>query len=84
MSEIKNKITVKYFALLREQAKRDQEDLESFATTPLELFSELQKKYGFRIDQKILRVAINNQFAKMDTLLKPNDIVVFLPPVAGG
>ena len=60
------------------------EVFETTAQTPSELYSELQAKNGFSIDQDALRVAINGDFAEFDVSLSKGDEVVFIPPVAGG
>jgi molybdopterin-guanine dinucleotide biosynthesis protein A len=77
-------LRVQYFALLRDQAKRSDEQLESFAATPRDLYSELRQRYRFTLDADSLRVAINAEFADWAQPLKAGDEVVFIPPVAGG
>ena len=83
MNETKE-IRLGYFAILREQAGCDGEVFETTAQTPSELYSELQAKNGFSIDQDALRVAINGDFSEFDVSLSKGDEVVFIPPVAGG
>ncbi len=75
---------VRYFALLREQAGRTQELVESSACTPGELFRELSERHALKWRPELLRAVINEQYADMDTPLKDGDRVVFVPPVAGG
>ena len=75
---------VQYFALLREQAGRREEALQSRAGTARELYQELAARYPFTLAPELLRVAINAEFADWDTPLRPGDAVVFIPPVAGG
>jgi molybdopterin converting factor subunit 1 len=82
MSE--KKISVQYFALLREQRGCSQETLESSAETPLALYRHLQGLHGFRLEPDLLKVAVNDAFVSWETPLKPGDRVVFIPPVAGG
>ena len=78
------RITVEYFALLREQAGRRAETLTSDAATPRELYAELARRYPFTLTSEQLRVAINAEFADWAAPLQDGDAVVFLPPVAGG
>ncbi len=78
------RIRVQYFALLREQAKCSQEDVETVAATPAALFGELRRRHNFTLGQGQLKVAINGEFSSWDKALSPNDVVVFIPPVAGG
>lgn len=78
------RITVQYFALLREQAGRREETVESRARTPRELYAELAARYPFSLAPELLRVAINAEFGDWSTPLSEGDAVVFIPPVAGG
>ncbi len=77
-------IKIQYFAVLREQRGLSDETLETSAETPEQLYHHLRKTYGFHLATEQLQVAINNEFCTMDSLLKNNDHVVFIPPVAGG
>lgn len=77
-------LKVQYYALFREQAGRSEELLETTATTPEELYRELQARYPFKLRQQQLKVAINTGFSDWHTPLKTGDTVVFIPPVAGG
>jgi molybdopterin-guanine dinucleotide biosynthesis protein A len=77
-------LRVQYFAILREQAGRSDETLESTAATPRELYTELRARYPFTLDAERLRVAVNADFGDWDQPLRQGDTVVFIPPVAGG
>lgn len=74
------KVTIHYFAMLRDEARRDSEVRTTNALTPRELYAEL----GFTMPVRNLRAAINDAFVGMDTPLKDGDEVTFVPPVAGG
>jgi molybdenum cofactor guanylyltransferase len=78
------RLSVQYYALLREQAGRREEDLVSGAPTAQELYAELARRYRFSLASGALRVAINGEFADWSTPLADGDAVVFIPPVAGG
>jgi molybdopterin-guanine dinucleotide biosynthesis protein A len=78
------RVTVQYFALLREQAGRGSETLQTRARTPRELYGELSRRYPFSLDAAQLRVAINSEFGDWSATLRDGDAVVFIPPVAGG
>ena len=78
------RIDVQYFALLREQAGRARESLETAARTPAELYAELQARYGFSLPVDMLRVAVNDEFGDWTQPLVAGDSIVFIPPVAGG
>jgi molybdopterin-guanine dinucleotide biosynthesis protein A len=77
-------LRIQYFALLREQAGRSDETLESTAATPRELYAELRARHPFTLDAERLRVAVNAEFGDWDQPLEHGDTVVFIPPVAGG
>jgi molybdopterin-guanine dinucleotide biosynthesis protein A len=78
------RLRVRYFAVLREQAGRSTEELETQATTPRELYEELRRRRGLTLAPEFLRVAVNDEFGDWRSLLADGDTVVFLPPVAGG
>ena len=78
------RLRVRYFAVLREQAGRSTEELETQAATPGELYEELRRRRGLTVAPEFLRVAVNDEFGDWRSLLADGDTVVFLPPVAGG
>jgi molybdopterin converting factor subunit 1 len=75
---------IRFFAVLREQAGLSALDVTTSARTPAELYAELAASHGLTFSASLLRVAINDCYATMDTPLSPGDRVVFIPPVAGG
>ena len=76
-------IKIEYFAVLREIAGRDAEELQTDAGTPAGLYAQLGQRYAFPA-QGSMKVAINDEFEDWDTILNDGDAVVFIPPVAGG
>lgn len=78
------KINVKYFALLKEQASKSFESIDTTASTPELLYKELAGQYNFSLNVSRVKVSVNNEFKSIDTVLQENDTVVFIPPVAGG
>ena len=78
------KVTIHYFALLKDEAHKAQEIVETEAVTCQELYQQLRLKYDFSLDLKYLQVAVNDQFTHFDHQLNSGDKVVFIPPVAGG
>ena len=77
-------VRVQYFALLREQAGRSDEALSTRSHTAAQLYAELRQRYPFSLGPETLRVAINTEFADWSQPLVDGDLVVFIPPVAGG
>ena len=80
----RKQIKVQYYALLREQAGRSDETLETVARTPRELYEELKNRHPFSLAPEMLRVAVNAEFGEWSQPLADGDSVVFIPPVAGG
>ena len=78
------RVSVRYFALLREQAGRGSEALQTAARTPQELYEQLQRERGLQLAPQFLRVAVNDEFGDWQQPLADGDTVAFLPPVAGG
>jgi molybdopterin-guanine dinucleotide biosynthesis protein A len=77
-------IKIHYYALMREQAGRSEEMLETTASTPADLYGELAVRHGFTLSRDQLKVAVNSEFSDWSRKLAANDAVVFIPPVAGG
>jgi molybdopterin-guanine dinucleotide biosynthesis protein A len=77
-------LKVQYYALMREQAGRSEETLETSAATPADLYGELIARYGFTLTREQLKVAVNSEFSEWSRPLAAGDAVVFIPPVAGG
>jgi molybdopterin-guanine dinucleotide biosynthesis protein A len=77
-------LKIQYYALMREQAGRSEETLETSASTPADLYQELVARYGFTLSRDQLKVAVNSEFSDWSRKLNVGDAVVFIPPVAGG
>jgi molybdopterin synthase sulfur carrier subunit len=77
-------ITVEYYAQLREQAGCSRELLATGVALLAVLYGELRQRHGFRLDTAQLKVAVNAQFRDWEQPLAEGDVVVFIPPVAGG
>lgn len=77
-------LRVQYYAILREQAGRSEETLDTTAATPAELYDELRRRHPFQLTSSQLKVALNSEFSDWQAPLEHGDTVVFIPPVAGG
>ena len=77
-------VRIQYYAILREQAGRSEETVDTSAGTPAELYAELRQRHPFQLTAAHLKVALNSEFGDWQTPLKHGDTVVFIPPVAGG
>ena len=83
-AKIAKTVRVQYYAILREQAGRSEETLDTSAGTAAELYAELRQRHPFQLTSAQLKVALNSEFSDWQTPLKHGDTVVFIPPVAGG
>ncbi|MBS0395967.1 MAG: MoaD/ThiS family protein [Proteobacteria bacterium] len=77
-------VQVQYYAVLREQAGRSEERVETAAATPAALYEELRARHGLKLARAQLRVAVDGEFADWNAPLADGARVVFIPPVAGG
>jgi len=78
------RLTVRYFAMFREHAGRDEEIVESRAATAADLFADLKDRHGSNEPLAHCKVAVNDQLVGWDAPLSDGDIVLLFPPVAGG
>jgi len=82
------KVTVLYFAGLREQLGTSGEDLDVSPTTVAGLRSQLMARGGAwqsaLAQGRALRVAVNQEMAQPTTPVRPGDEIAFFPPVTGG
>ena len=78
------KITVRYFALFREQAGIDGETIELQAETAADVYQQTQHRHGSTEPLGHCKVAINDEMADWDSLIADGDVILLFPPVAGG
>lgn len=77
-------IHVRYYALLKEAAGKDEEEISTSAATAHDLFEEIRCKYNLPYGHNSFKVSINSEFMNWDTGIEHGDEVGFIPPVAGG
>ncbi|VAX36289.1 hypothetical protein MNBD_UNCLBAC01-871 [hydrothermal vent metagenome] len=78
------KITIQYYAILREKRGVSEECIETELDTACALYEELKQKHNFLLSIESLKVSINEEFVDWKTVIHSGDIIVFIPPVAGG
>ena len=79
-----NQFTVKWFAAYREATGLAEEQVQSSASSPSELFAEMTEQHPALGQYNRALVAINDQLASWDAALNGGEQVLFFPPVAGG
>ncbi len=77
------RVQIEYFAILREHAGKNAEEVQTEAGTVGELFDELADRYAFP-QMSSMKVAVNAEFDAWDARITEGDSIVFIPPVAGG
>lgn len=78
------KITINYFAILRDHAGKNSETLETSCANYRELYSKLKEQYDFSLSECMIQVAVNDEFTTLEAPIVSGAKVVFIPPVAGG
>jgi molybdopterin synthase sulfur carrier subunit len=84
------KLTVRFFASLKEQLGKDVEeiDLPAGVATVAALRAHLVKRGGdwqaAFAEKKLVRAAVNQEMVQAAAAIKPGDEVAFFPPVTGG
>ena len=78
------KVTIKYFALFRDRAGKDEEVWSTPSTTFSELFDEVSSEYQFNLEKKFIRVARNESYCGFEEVIEEGDVISFLPPLSGG
>jgi molybdopterin synthase sulfur carrier subunit len=78
-------VKIRYFALLKDLVGHAEESLLVPAGTNAgDVYLRLAEKYAFPLALTDVRVAVNDEFTTASHPLQPNDLLVFIPPVAGG
>ena len=77
-------ITVRYFAMFREQAGVDEETLSLDVKTAADVFEQTKSRHGSEEPSGHCKVAINDEMADWASPVEDGDLVLLFPPVAGG
>lgn len=77
-------ITVRYFAVFRENAGVGEETLQIEAATAADVFDATRERHGSAEPLGHCKVAINDEMADWDAAVEDGDVVLLFPPVAGG
>ncbi|MGO1002426.1 MoaD/ThiS family protein [Lysobacter sp. CA196] len=79
-----SRLTVLYFASLRDAAGVASESVEADAADLRGLYESLRQRHGFVLPVDRLRVAVDGAFARWDEAPRAGSEVAFIPPVSGG
>ena len=77
-------ITVRYFAMFRENAGLGEEMLQLDAATAMDVFEQTRERHGSTEPSGHCKVAINDTMADWSDSVSEGDTVLLFPPVAGG
>ncbi len=77
-------VTVRYFALFRENAGIGEETLSLDVATTGDIFNATYDRHGSSEPVGHCKVAVNDEMADWDTVVNEGDTVLLFPPVAGG
>lgn len=78
------RVTLLYFASLRDAAGLERESIETQAVTLYALYEAARAAHGFALPAERLRVAVDGAFAAWEDNFRDGDEVAFIPPVSGG
>jgi molybdopterin converting factor small subunit len=84
MTQQRKTITVRYFALFRENAGVAEETISTDAHTAGDVFEETRPRHSSSEPTGHCKVAINDEMAEWDSPVNDGDSVLLFPPVAGG
>lgn len=76
-------ITVLLFAHLQEEANRNALQIDVANVSVTELKEQVAKDYNLSLSSNTM-VAINEEYANEDDIVRDGDVVAFIPPVSGG
>jgi len=77
-------VTVRYFAMFRENAGVGEETLPLDVTTAADVFAATRERHGSSEPSGHCKVAVNDEMADWDTTVTDGDTILLFPPVAGG
>lgn len=78
------KLTILYFAALRDASGVASEVVDSDAADLRALYNEMQGRHALPFPARRLRVAVDGEFAHWDDAPRDGSEVAFIPPVSGG
>ena len=81
-------VTVRFFALLKEMAGKEELEFPLKGEMPLKDFmnklEDTMPDIVEMVRKRRVLVSVNQEFATMDTIIKDGDEIALLPPFSGG
>jgi molybdopterin converting factor small subunit len=83
---MKKVISIKFFGMQRAVTKTDSIDMPVTEKARVaDALEYVRHRYPeLPLDQETVLITVNQEQASLDTMLKPNDTVSFLPSIGGG
>ena len=78
------RVTLLYFASLRDAAGAASETLDTSATDLAGLYAQARERHGSALPVERLRVVVDGAFARWADAVTDGAEVAFIPPVSGG
>jgi sulfur-carrier protein len=78
------RVTLLYFASLRDAAGVASETVATDATDLRALYLQAQARHGFALPVDRLRVAVDGAFSQWEACVADGTEIAFIPPVSGG
>ena len=79
-----NKYKIRAFGITKDLLGGKDTVIEIRGTTVGELREELSERFPELLGLKSLFIAVNNDYAEDERVLKPTDEIALIPPVSGG
>ena len=83
---LKMTVSIEFLGMQRAIAKSDRIDMPiTRRTRVIDALEHVRREYpGLHLDERTVLITVNQEMAALDTLLKANDTVLFLPSISGG
>jgi sulfur-carrier protein len=78
------RVTVLYFASLRDAAGTASEQVEAGPVDLRALYESLRARHRFALPAERMRVAVDGAFVQWSDPPRPGSEIAFIPPVSGG
>ena len=83
---LKMTVSIEFLGMQRAITKTNKIDMAiTRRTRVIDALEHVRREYpGLHLDERTVLITVNQEMAALDTLLKANDTVLFLPSISGG